>query len=73
MKVYTTAAGKVVAEAESVQDVRALLGLSVKKDPAIPAKAKVKTSCPECGKRVKQLRAHIAYNHSGRVPIVRVP
>jgi hypothetical protein len=75
--------GALTATAESVRDARKLLALddsNIKKARVVLAERKAivqekrkythKVSCPICGKRVKRLSAHVAYNHKEPVPVI---
>lgn len=60
MKV-STIGGRVVAEAESVADVKALLAYT---STSKPVKKPYKKPCELCGKRVKYIQAHLKTMHS---------
>jgi len=68
--IVKTVNGKIIAEAESVQDARELLAYTEKKRVGRPRKetkakpkAKHKRACPICGKRVKYMASHNTVMH----------
>jgi len=67
--------GALTATAETVADVRTIMGLiDTPKTVSAPSKKAVsKQTCPVCGKRVIMLLEHVNYNHSPKVAITKLP
>ena len=55
--------GRVSAEAETAQDIQALLSYASKTPRAIRKGGKHKKKCPKCGTRVKYLDSHDTVMH----------
>lgn len=70
-------AGRLTAEAESAEDMKALLAYAGTVTATATAPRRVhgkvtrryKVACPTCGKRVRFIEKHIQRNHSTSAPV----